>query len=181
MQRCGEITLNGSEGWIEHFSINRTNTLVFASTITRVNTEVETTKIVSDKFNAVKSNGFNLLDVECISNGKDNNYQLMVRINKTKLSDQTVDAFKTWLKSNPITVVYELETPQIIELPNFNPQTYSDNTTLLLNTGVIQGECEFEVTNSKGSEIEVIKYKLSSIDSQISESILALKELGGIL
>lgn len=71
---------------------------------------------------------------------------------------------KTWLSSNPITVVYELETPQIIELPNFNPQTYEGDTTLLLNTGVIQGECEFEVTNSMGSEIEVLKDKVSSLD-----------------
>ena len=46
----------------------------------------------------------------------------------------------------------------------FNPQIYEGDTTLFLNTGVIQGECEFEVTNSKGSEIEVLKDKVNSLD-----------------
>ena len=76
---------------------------------------------------------------------------------------------KQYIKSNPITIVYELETPIITELPNFNPQTYSDSTTLLINSGAIQGECEFEVTNSKGSEIEVLKDKVSSLDDYVRE------------
>ena len=76
---------------------------------------------------------------------------------------------KTWLSSNPVTVVYELETPQIIELPNFNPQTYSDNTTLLINSGVIQAEADFEVTTSLGSELEVLKGKVSNLDDFVVE------------
>ena len=74
---------------------------------------------------------------------------------------------KTWLSSNPITVVYELETPIITELPNFNPQTFSDKTTLLLNSGVVQGEASFEVTNSLGSELEVLKNKVSDLDNYV--------------
>lgn len=91
-----------------------------------------------------------------------------VRIAKNKLSSHNVEGFKAWLKNNPIKVVCELVSPEIIELPNFNPQTYSDNTTLLINSGVIQGECNFEVTNSMGSEIEVLKNNASSVANSIS-------------
>lgn len=91
-----------------------------------------------------------------------------VRIAKNKLSSHNVEGFKAWLKNNPIKVVCELVSPEIIELPNFNPQTYSDNTTLLINSGVIQGECNFEVTNSMGSEIEVLKNNAGSMANSIS-------------
>lgn len=88
-----------------------------------------------------------------------------IRVTKTKLSEDSMNGHIEYLNSINPTIVYELETPIITELPNFNPQTYSDNTTLLLNSGVIQGECSFEVTNSKGSEIEVLKDKVSSLDN----------------
>ena len=86
---------------------------------------------------------------------------------------------KTWLQSNPITIVYELETPIITELPNFNPQTYSDNTTLLINSGVIQANADFEVTNSLGSEIAVLKDKVSSLDDYVDNCDYTLTQLNG--
>ena len=81
----------------------------------------------------------------------------------------TLDSVYTYLKSNPIIVVYELETPIITELPNFNPQTFEGDTTLLINSGVIQTNADFEVTTSLGSEVEVLKDKISSLDDNINE------------
>ena len=111
-------------------------------------------------------------DTEGIHEQATQNQDIFFDILKSKLPSVDVNGAKTWLKSNPVTVVYELEAPIITELPNFNPQTYEGDTTLLLNTGVIQGECEFEVTNSMGSEIEVLKDKVSSLDTSVNKDIL---------
>ena len=106
-------------------------------------------------------------DIEGIHEQATQNQDMFFDILKSKLPSVDVNGAKTWLASNPVTVVYELEAPIITELPNFNPQTYEGDTTLLLNTGAIQGECSFEVTNSMGSEIEVLKDKVSNNDSSL--------------
>ena len=106
-------------------------------------------------------------DTEGIHEQATQNQDIFFDILKSKLPSVDVNGAKTWLKSNPVTVVYELEAPIITELPNFNPQTYEGDTTLLINTGAIQGECEFELTNSMGSEIEVLKDKVSNNDSSL--------------
>ena len=157
VQRCGEITLNGNENWT-----------VFSGELYRlsINTGIKGTDTYSDPSTFLcdklisRTIQTQWIDRSCNSVSFTTTLCEICSINYlNNLAD-----FKTWLKSNPITVVYELENPQIIELPNFNPQTFEGDTTLLINTGVIQAECEFEVTNSKGSEIEVLKDKVSSLD-----------------
>lgn len=96
-------------------------------------------------------------------------YEKTIVIQTTNPSITTKELAQTYIENNNLTVVYELETPIIEELPNFNPQTFSDKTTLLLNTGVVQGEANFEVTNSLGSELEVLKSKVSDLYDNVVE------------
>lgn len=166
IQRCEEIVLNGSENDI---LLERTGTNTLGFVIKGVLTSHKNTwnSILSDKF---KVQVVYQQDLEGVQSNTGNPTWIHIGINKTELATQDLNGFRAWLQSNPITVVYELETPQIIELPNFNTRTYEGDTTLLLNTGSIQGECEFEVTNNIGSEIEVLKDKVSDLDDlQIHE------------
>ena len=156
VQRCKEIVLNGNENWTLH--IPNDSWIQFKSDLIS-DVYGYNSLLIADRERCTK-NDVDALGIKFGGSEK----RLFYRIDSSKLSTQDVEGFKTWLQSNPITVVYELATPQIIELPNFNPQTYEGDTTLLLNTGVIQGECEFEVTNSMGSEIEVLKDKVSALD-----------------
>ena len=95
------------------------------------------------------------------------NSSLCLRLSNSKISASSdVSTIKKYLMDNNYTVVLELETPIITELTNFNPQTYEGDTTFIVDTGVIQSECEFEVTNSKGNEIEVLKDKVTGLDSE---------------
>ena len=167
VQRCGEVVLNGNGDWYRT-EVSQNNTIQFA---VRKGTDVaykgdNEIFMYCDKIKAIEEKYWNNDDEFIFIN----NLDFVVSLMKSKLSSQDVEGFKTWLQSNPITVVYELETPIITELPNFNPQTYEGDTTLLLNTGAIQGECEFEVTNSKGSEIEVLKDKVSSLDVEVQKA-----------
>ena len=169
VKRCEEITLNGSESYYLT-GTNTTNTLVFA---VEVDTSNYKNGANSEKPNNILSNILSELHSPDNIYSRDNIEGMSlvgkprIRILKSRLSSQDSQGFETWLKSNPVTVVYELATPQIIELPNFNPQTYEGDTTLFINSGVVQGECEFEVTNSKGNEIEVLKNKVSNLDEEV--------------
>ena len=165
VQRCGEVTLNGSENWAYNGTLVNGNEYVALNNFTGQKTN---SRAYCDCFNSVSSF---VRDVECI-HVSDLGFNLSISSSKvgTSTSQSASDRKATilnYIKSNPITVVYELATPIVTELPNFNPQTYSDNTTLLINSGVVQGECSFEVTNSMGSEIEVLKDKVSSLDDNI--------------
>ena len=162
VQRCKEILIDGSS---YHIGTAKTNTIDHCIPISDIKMGTVAEKsLYCDVVNVVEGiTDWSNTDFEFITVDTTKKY-IVISLLKTKVSEQSQELFKGYVSSNPITIVYELETPQIIELPNFNPQTYSDNTTLLINSGAIQGECEFEVTNSKGSEIEVLKDKVSNVE-----------------
>ena len=167
IKRCGEIVLNENLAWFKVGSVSKPNTIQFgikkdSNVAYKGDSEIYYN---SDKFSPTEERNWND-DKEFIFINP-NDY--IVSILKTKLTAQTLEGFKTWLKSNPVTVVYELATPIIEELPNFNPQTFSDKTTLLLNSGAVQAEASFEVTNSLGSELEVLKSKVSNLDDYVAD------------
>lgn len=168
VQRCGEVVLNGSEidFTIAKNSANYTYARIGVSDM--ANTVIN---LYCDKFSPNDTSSFEREMVFGEGQSSIGRY-IYINILNSRLASQSVEGFKTWLKENPVTVVYELATPIVTELPNFNPQTFEDNTTLLINSGVIQAEAEFEVTNSMGSEIEVLKDKVSDND----EVILTNKE-----
>lgn len=115
--RVGKIVLDGSESW--YFGTTKTNTQVFGLrmfdiAMTQNNLYCETMRVASG------------VDAEIIAT---NGGGLFIALLKTKAS--TVDELKTYLASNPVTVWYELNYPQIqpdIVLPNgvhdeYNPET----------------------------------------------------------
>lgn len=166
VQKCGEVVLNGYETITIH-----TNSEVNVFNISYDLGINKAITILSDKYKMLSSSGKEEGILYDYSNKR-------FRISTNKFS--TIEDFVADLKSNPVTVVYELATPIITELPNFNPQTYSDNTTLLINSGVIQAEADFEVTNSMGSEIEVLKCITSDlIDNVVDEEVYYPKLLNG--
>ena len=57
------------------------------------------------------------------------NNTVCVCINRSRLSEVSVEAFKTWLQSNPVIVEYELETPTVEDfniptIPSYEDYTY---------------------------------------------------------
>ena len=166
VQRCGEVTLKGSEDW--SIAAYFDNVIRFKCTLENLSFKASELQCISDLFKGDMNTQWNL-DYEAVD--QDATF-INIRILRTKLTTQDLEGFKTWLQSNPTTIVYELETPIITELPNFNPQTFEGDTTLLINSGVIQANAEFEVTNSMGSEIEVLKDKVSSLDTSVNKDIL---------
>ena len=165
IKRCGEKTYVGSESGWELVTRNAP-----ASTHKRFSIPLPDAKPLSlcviDRYKY--GTGATLAEVKAYITSSPN-------FSITELATVYGDlpTFQTGLANNPVTVVYELATPIIEELPNFNPQTFSDKTTLLLNSGVVQGEANFEVTNSLGSELEVLKDKVSDVYDYIDRELVS--------
>ena len=97
-QRIGEVVLNGSESWW-HNTDYVTDTLIEFGYNIGASIKGDNT-IICDKFQPTDVNGVERIYM--LQNGN-----VYIRILKTKVT--TVDEFKTWLASNPITVQYVLK------------------------------------------------------------------------
>ena len=162
VQRCGEITLNGNESDDKIVEgVPTATTYRFGFILSNLAENPPDAICVSDKFPSECNNNW-ASDKEQVDQDRGS---VNIRILRTKLVDGTKASIKNWLKSNPITIVYQLAIPQIIELPNFNPQTYEGDNTLLINSGVIQCDASFDVSEGIRSELDVIKNKVSSLDN----------------
>lgn len=155
VQRCGEVTLNGNEQIGMY--VSNGNTGVFG-VVHKGHTQKRSLGIC-DKFR-----------YHMVYNTREEHFYLEtgnavnIEISLSKLSSSNEEGLKTWLQSNPVTIVYELATPIITELPNFNPQTYKGENTLIINSGAIQCDASFDVCEGIRSELDVIKDKVSSLD-----------------
>lgn len=110
-----------------------------------------------------------VLDEEHIINLGDGRFR--VRVLKSKLSSDSLEGSIAYWNSIKPTIVYELETPIVTELPNFNLQTYKGDNTLLINSGVIQCDASFDVCEGIRSELDEVKDKVSSIYDTVVEGI----------
>lgn len=115
-RRVKKIVLNGSEDWVDSSSLVLANTIGFRviPSDKKVNTE-----IFCDKFKYVHHNSLTTLDEEFIT-GQGTTSQVYIRIAKSRLSSPDLTGFKAWLSNNPITVLYELNTPTTEELSGNN-------------------------------------------------------------
>ncbi|MCE4883712.1 hypothetical protein LW316_09260 [Clostridioides difficile] len=160
IKRCEEIILNGDETWGTHTSIEKTNTIVFATSKGIINSNGDACILNSNKFKPVSANILANCDYECIANGGNTGYETMIRISKTKAS--SLENFKTWLKSNNITVIYPLQTPKEIELNTLNLEQYNNQTKIICNSAIVTS-ISFESTQNLGSHIEVIRETLKEV------------------
>ena len=161
VQRCGEVTLNGNESDDKIIEgVPTATTYRFGFVLSNLAENPPDAICVSDKFPSECNNNWTS-DKEQVDQDRGS---VNIRILKTKLADGTKTSIKNWLKSNPITIVYQLATPQIIELSNFNPQTFEGGNTLIINSGVIQCDASFDVCEGIRSELDVIKDKVSNLD-----------------
>lgn len=164
IKRCIEKTYYGGEPWantISQYSSEKIISFVIRDVCTNK-------QIISNRFDTISDpiNNPNPLNeyICCDSNNINANW-FVVGIDKTRLKTQDINGFKEWLKDNPLTVMYNLATPIIEEIPDINPIIFEGNSTILFKTGSVQGEASFESTNSVRSELDVLKNKVSNIDN----------------
>lgn len=95
--------------------------------------------------------------------------EFYIRINKSKLNEESLDGFKQWLNENPVTVYYELATPEIINLGNLSELIKTDEDTSCFNV-----EANLDTTMSIKYALDIKKYT----DNKIQELNSALLSTG---
>jgi len=150
-QNIGKAILNGGSSETTWQVLNTyTNTVRFAIHGYSFSFTDDVEKIICDKFQSINNS---LLDAEHIDVG-DINYSgyIIITVLKSRLtgylstwtSAQKVVAFKKFLANNPVTVLFQLDTPitnQYIPLSIIYPETI---ITITVNTGLI----DFAYTNN---------------------------------
>lgn len=77
------------------------------------------------------------------------------------------NAMLAWYRTNKVKVVFELAEPIITELPNLNLRTFSPQTTLFVDSGIVQADISFDVTNTLGSSIDAMADKIGSLEDML--------------
>ena len=142
VQRCGEVVLDSTLSWSN--GNQQTNTRAFRCDTFPTLKAKPLSSLYCDRFKGKMVEGELQEDSEFIyCNTSGSGVKFFVRMTTSTLGSSDVESFKTWLKTNPITVVYELEEPIMEELPNFNPELFEGENTIILNSGVIQKDMNF--------------------------------------
>ena len=136
-RNCAEIVLDGREKWSLNSEWTNENFLcAYTSNSKRLpSSYILADKFISLKYNETLENG--LVNKECLRYDASNNGSMYIFISKTKLESFNIDGLKKWLSENPVTVVYQLETP-IYEPLNIDStiNTYLDTTHILTNSTI---------------------------------------------
>ena len=105
-----KITFTGDEDWQVSPNWKKTNTSVFYYEQLDMERTMNTTKIyvMSDKFEATSRDGLYGGDTDMIA--KTGSFSMTIRVSDSIAT--TVQEFKAWLASNPVTAWYVLATPQ---------------------------------------------------------------------
>lgn len=169
IEKCGEVIIDGDANVSKLIDSVSSDTIYASRVMIRGVPRVTSNMISTFKIepNIITSPTYEYMVVNIAS---DDRLIIDVGILKSKLSSPDINGVANYLSTNHIHIVGAIETPNVIDLPNFNPQTYDNKTTLLLNTGVIQAEAQFEVTNTLRDEINVLESKVSSLDDSVQKS-----------
>ena len=179
-KRIAKKIINGSEVWT--LAQTNTNTLRFQNTSFLTDAlVVHGNKIITDLF--VSSLDTDNDDYEHIRNAMHTYpYYVFVVINKTRLSDNTAAAFKTWLADHNVTLYYVLAEPVITEITNseliselnalYNAKSKDKQTNIFID-GTLP--IEISATAFKDSTAG----KISNLDALVGDIARALDEIQG--
>ena len=140
-RNCEEIVLDGNddEAWTFNSKLT-TNTNTYLFTIFQKLPSKRTSELICDKLNSVDRlwSDSEDKDIEGINITGTYIYQdINVRISKNKLKNNDSESFKEWLKSNPLTLVYELNEPYYEPLNVDSVLNLYEETTYISNNSNI--------------------------------------------
>ena len=179
VQRVCKVVLNGSEAWTKS-SWSMTNTFKFdfeIGLVAKLFDTNATNQILCDTFKVVSRNSLdNVANREfesiCPSNSKSRT--LSITVSKTKLNNtNTTDTFKQWLRNNPVTVCYELETPieTKLDINNLDLEVYED-ITYITTDNAIKPALSFKVPSNIGGMIQTNSQNINKLYKLIDEVII---------
>ena len=161
-KRSGEVVLNGSESWYLPPNQMGNNTILVYSNI--ADAKINQNYPICNLFAGTYLNIWEPTnDIEGIL--VNHNKDVMIRINKVKLSTQDEAGFKAWLKANPTTVVYQLAQEEVYECTNIDLMTYNGETNYIINSGAISPKSLLKVHNNISNVVKILQEKVSLLEN----------------
>ena len=164
VQRVGKVTFNGNEteelwikGAMNSNNPQKDNLSRFYYNSSGYNNLKTSSSMLSDKL--PYSTSADRSEIECVGHMGNAYFNIVVR--KDRLSTDNVDGFKTWLQSNPITLLYELATPiytpltdeEIAQLPL---SAYADGY-VMLSSDQLMPSFEFRMKASNRYQVDMLE------------------------
>lgn len=163
-------TFNGTESWkmINTDPNSDQNQLLFSCSF--ITNSKPGGKCISDKF--IRNDVPYSFNGECfiVSHKDGTSY---IRINKNRLSTQDLQGFKTWLQSNNVTVVYELNQPQQYEINPIYPEAFEDETLMLFKTGPISPRATWKITSNLPNFVKELSKQVRQLQDQVYKTNVA--------
>ena len=178
-KRSGEVVLNGSENWAYTWATSETSSAFYVNVLDlkrkAQNPNLLCDKLVNQSWGDI-SNG--IIDEGIITGISGNIGYLGIRIPNSKTNilgadtnSVRVQKIKTWLQSNPIAVVYELEKEDVYECTNLDLITYNGETNLIVSSGAIQPKLELKVLSNVSNVIKLLQEKVSVLENKFIEGL----------
>ena len=163
VRRCGEITLNGDENWVNRNMALQNNTIGFGVLGSEIPNYTHGEGLCDRFKNYLDPNITWNVDEECFSNID----FIQFRILKSKLTSQDVQGFKQWLSNNPTRVVYKLETPTIEDIDPVVLQCWKGGNIFI--DEVLPVENTHTVALNKPAQIQSNIEELTSLRNRVQK------------
>lgn len=190
IRRCGQDTLNGNS--LTGFTVGAAGTSSYiGENVNRINFFLKKAQwSVNRSKTVIVCNNFSYIDFHVTSNGSvernseaicfhpnDSKY-INLHILKSRLTEQTMAAARTWLNANPVTVVYELENYIIEDIDPITLQCWK-NGIISLADEVIPAETTHTVALNKSAQIQknieeltVLRNRVKALEEQYDKTAL---------
>ena len=184
IQRVGKAVFDGSSDEVMWFNTGWTNGDCVAcywdvNRMSLPNKKFGKTNMVCDKFPTVRAsivaNG-GIVTGEGIW-GEDGSSVMYISLNKTKLTELSVNGFRQWASQNPFTVLYELKTPIITEIDlEGYPYAYKDghiflNSDIAPTTQIIYSINQAQQIESANENLQRHEKEISRLQKLIAQYI----------
>ena len=167
-KNVAKLVLDGTEtNWHYNTTQDKENTVFFQRTVNKASTTYSANSVLKYSNTFQTSKTVWNQDVEGLVL-QSNNQQLMLRINRDRLTDISVDSLKAWLSDHNVITYYPLNVPQIIELPKL-----TEIPTMLDGINHTWTETNIGLTNIE------IKY-VENLQIEIEKLKIAIVALGGV-
>ena len=166
VKKCNEITLNGSESIGMY--LNNGTTAVFA--VVHEGPTHKRAMGISDKFcyQMVYNTGAEHFYLE-----SDNAINIEIKI--SALSSVNETGFIAWLQANPVTIVYELATPEIIDLTDIGVQVFEGETTIIVSASPVSNNISFDVKTSLDSKMNTVQDRLTALENSLADKMAGIE------
>lgn len=176
VKRTNKITLTGLENnWIDRFNVGTGNPdyAYFSVDIANLNIATYSPEIDTFITTYFGKNSGHLVDDEYIYIQPGNN-RIFVKILVSRIGNNSINDFKTWLQSNNIEIIYQLETPIPTGITLPNVPTY-DRGHIEIDEGRMSLEIPVDITsqvNVNSKEIHDIKKTTSQNKTLLDATIV---------